>query len=74
MLTPSISAADSMGTCSPPRARPWRAVTAGLRAPSVPRERQAALACFGTLPVKEQMVLKGLSASLRCSAAEGKRR
>jgi hypothetical protein len=71
MATPSISAADLMGRPSVPRARPWRSLAAGLRPPSVPRGRQGALACFGRLPAKEEMVVKGLSVSLRCSPATG---
>jgi hypothetical protein len=51
-----------------PRARSWRSLTVRLRAPSMPRGRQTApAACFGTLPAKEEMVVKGLAASLRCS-------
>jgi hypothetical protein len=69
MATTSISAADLLRMGSVPRARPWQSVTAGLRPRSVPRGRQAAIACFGTLPAKEQMVVKGLSATLPCSSA-----
>jgi hypothetical protein len=74
MATPSISAAGLARMPSVPRARPWRSLTAGLRQRSVPRGRQTARACFGTLPAKEQMVVKGLSASLPCLPAMGDKR
>jgi hypothetical protein len=70
MATPSISAAGLVRSPSLPLARPWRSLIAALRAPSVPRGRPA-IACFGKLPAEQQMVVKGLSATLRCSLETG---
>lgn len=74
MATPSISAAELVQMPSVRRARPWRSLTAGLRPRSVPRSCETTMACFGTLPAKERMVVKGLSASLSRLPATGDRR
>jgi hypothetical protein len=69
MAASSIPADDLMRRPLVARAWPWRSLTTGLRAPPAHRGRPTALPCFGRLPAKEEMVLKGLSASLRCSRA-----
>ncbi len=71
MATSPISPADLVRTLAFPRVGAWRSLTAGLRPRPVAEGRHAAISCFGTLPAKEQMVVKGLSAVLRCSPATG---
>ncbi len=71
MTTHSLTAAGSLRMSLMLRARSWRSLTAGLRARAVSPRCQTAFACFGTLPAKEQMVVKGLAASLPCLPVAG---
>jgi len=54
-----------------PRAHPWRAIRDWLRRLRAQRGEPAVSGCFGALAVKDRMVVKGLAASLECSAERG---
>jgi hypothetical protein len=68
---PSIPAPAIRYEVATPRAHPWRAMRDWLRRLRVQPGEPAIAGCFGALTVKDRMVVKGLAASLECSAERG---
>jgi hypothetical protein len=54
-----------------PRAQAWQEALGWLRRSRVQRGGRPVSECFGGLTVRDQMVVKGLAASLECSTEGG---
>jgi hypothetical protein len=54
-----------------PHPQAWPEVLDWLRRSRAQRAERAMTGCFGALAVKDKMVVKGLAASLACSAERG---
>jgi hypothetical protein len=72
--TTSVPALDIPYALAMPRAQAWRGVLDWLRRSRSRPQRAVMTGCFGRLAVKDEMVAKGLAASLTCSTEQGQER
>jgi hypothetical protein len=72
--TTSVPALDLPYELAMPRAEAWRGVLDWLRRSRSRPQRAVMTGCFGRLDAKDEMVAKGLAASLACSTERGQQR
>jgi hypothetical protein len=72
--TTSVPALDLPYDLGMPRAEAWRGVLDWLRRSRSRPQRAVMTGCFGRLAAKDEMVAKGLAASLACSTERGQQR
>jgi hypothetical protein len=72
--TTSVPALDIPYELAIPRAQAWLGVLDRLRRSRSRPRRAVMTGCFGKLAVKDEMVAKGLAASLTCSTERGQDR
>jgi hypothetical protein len=72
--TTSVPAFDIPYELAMPRTQAWRGVLDWLRQSRSRPQRAAMTGCFGRLTAKDEMVAKGLAASLTCSTERGQDR
>lgn len=70
----SVPALDVPYGLAMPRAQAWWGVLDWLRQSRSRPRRAVTTGCFGRLATKEEMVAKGLAASLTCSTEQGQER
>lgn len=72
--TTSVPAFDIPYELAIPRAQAWRGALDWLRGSRSRPQRRVMTGCFGRLTAKDEMVAKGLAASLACSTERGRNR
>jgi hypothetical protein len=72
--TTSIPALDLPYELGMPRAQAWQGVLDWLRRSRSRPQRAVITGCFGRLTARDEMVAKGLAASLTCSTEQGQER
>ncbi len=72
--TAPVPALDIPYELAMPRAQVWRGVLDWLRRSRSRPQRAVMSGCFGRLAAKDEMVAKGLAASLTCSTEQGQER
>jgi hypothetical protein len=70
----SVPASGIAPELTMPRAQAWREPLERLRRSRARRADLTMTGCFGVLGVKDEMVLRGLAASLACAAERGDER
>jgi len=73
-VSTSIPAFRIPGELTIPRVQAWPSALSWLRRSRVQRTQRGMTGCFGALTVKDEMVVKGLAASLTSSTERGEDR